>query len=213
MGLAQAAAAGRTKVENTMKSRVRCWRAASSESDHGARASSSSWTGALPLSLQDVVSFGDCLDLPVAIRDRHGSGGGDPLAGQSPDRILRAASLVARQPQGAETCQDERGKQRRHFLTLSPELPPLSPELPALLQKLWPLYVDYPDGLSWRNDGNALILPSQGKQMPVSGDDQLGFASEGASEHMIIIGIVFDDAGHLGGRHHRHQGAVADSQC
>ena len=99
----------------------------------------------------------------MAIRDYHRRGGGDPLAGQNTDMMLGAVSLITRQPQGAETCQDERGKQRRHFLTLSPELPPLSPELPALLQKLWPLYVDYPDGLSWRNDGNALVLPSQGK--------------------------------------------------
>ena len=80
--------------------------------------------------------------------------------------------------------------------------------------RLWPLpAADQPDGLIWRNDGHALVLSSQGKQMFVPGDDQLGLASEGASEHMIIIGIVFNHAGHLGGRHHRHQGAVVDSQC
>lgn len=85
--------------------------------------------------------------------------------------------------------------------------------IPGCLQhKLWPLQVDHTDGLSWRNDGNTFVLSSQGKQMPVSGDDPLGLAGEGASEHMIIIGIVFDHAGHLGGRHHRHQGALADSQ-
>ena len=110
MGLAQAAAAGRTNVENTMKSRVRCWRAASSESDHGARASSRPWTGSLPLSFQDVVCFGDCLDLPIAIRDHNRRGSGDPLAGQNTDMMQGAASLITRQPQGAETCQDERGK-------------------------------------------------------------------------------------------------------
>ena len=122
MGFAQGSAASRTNGENTMKSRVRCWRAASSESDHGGRASSRSWTGSLPLSFQDEVCFGDCLDLPMAIRDYHRRGGGDPLAGQNTDMMLGAVSLITRQPQGAATCQDERGKQRRHFAILSPDL-------------------------------------------------------------------------------------------
>lgn len=42
--------------------------------------------------------------------------------------------------------------------------------------------------------------------MPVAGDDQIGLGGKRAGEHMIVVGIVGDDARHLD-RHHHHRQA------
>lgn len=56
------------------------------------------------------------------------------------------------------------------------------------------------EGLTPRDDGYALIA-AQREYMPlVAGGDEVGAAGECCGEHVIVIGIVLNDAGHGGGR-------------
>lgn len=76
---------------------------------------------------------------------------------------------------------------------------PKQPVKPAF--RFLRLSADQLDGLVRRNDGDALILPAQAEQMLVAGDDQTRLSGQGASEHMIVVGIVLDHA-----RHHLWRG-------
>lgn len=49
--------------------------------------------------------------------------------------------------------------------------------------------------------------------MLVAGNDQVGVGGQGASQHLIIVGILFDHPWHLGWRDERRQGAIAHRQC
>jgi len=46
------------------------------------------------------------------------------------------------------------------------------------------------------DDTNTAVLPTQAMQMLIAGYDQIRPASHRASQHLIVIGIVFDHGRH-----------------
>lgn len=71
---------------------------------------------------------------------------------------------------------------------------------------------DLLDRLGRRDDADALVRSAQIEQVPVAGDDQIGPGGEGASEYMVICGVIGYDRRHFGRRHQHHQRPIADGQ-
>lgn len=53
---------------------------------------------------------------------------------------------------------------------------------------------DTPDRLCGGDDGYALVVSAKAKQMAVAGDDQVGTGGDSGGQHLIVIGVVGDDA-------------------
>ena len=58
------------------------------------------------------------------------------------------------------------------------------------------------DGLSRREDRDALVLSAQIEQMLIPGNDQLGASRQGTGKHVIIVGIIGHYARHGGRLYH-----------